>query len=227
MDLITTLTLPQGDPKRIGNFGIKALVRQIKILKLKWLGAIRKNGLEEQLFASILRTGAFMWQSLVQLDVAPFNLIARAAIVYFAVLILLRISGKRQIGQMGATEFVSVLLISNAVQNSMNAGDNSLVGGILVAVVIISLSIAISFLTYKSKFFQQLFEGTPRLLIHEGKYIEKALQKEFLSKTEVNGLIRKQGHSNVSEIKVGVLEADGTLSLIRHADFKGEDFKPS
>lgn len=111
-------------------------------------------------------------------DIAPLNLVVLAAIVYFSVLILLRISGKRQ---MGPTEFVSVLLISNAIQNSMNGGDNSLIGGILLALVLISLSITISFLTYKNKFFRNLFEGIPRLLIHNGKFVEKALHKEFLS----------------------------------------------
>lgn len=163
-----------------------------------------------------------MWQSLMHFDVAPLNLVVRAAVVYLAVLVLLRISGKRQIGQMGATEFVSVLLISNAVQNSMNGGDNSLIGGILLAVILISLSITISYLTYKSRFFQNLFEGTPRLLIHNGKYVDQALRKEFLSKTELNVLIRKQGVSHVSEIKAGVLEADGTLSLIMHTESQHE-----
>ena len=168
-----------------------------------------------------------MWENLMHFDVAPANLIVRAAAVYFVVLILLRVSGKRQIGQMGATEFVSVLLISNAVQNSMNGGDNSLIGGVLLAAVLISLSILISFLTYKSKFFQNLFEGTPRLLIHEGKFVDRALKKEFLSKTEVNVLIRKQGLRHVSEIKVGVLEADGTLSLLRFTELNHEAAKPT
>ncbi len=166
-----------------------------------------------------------MWQSLMHFDVAPINLVVRAAVVYFAILILLRISGKRQIGQMGATEFVSVLLISNAVQNSMNGGDNSLIGGLLLALVLIALSITISYLTFKSKFFQNLFEGTPRLLIHDGKFVEQALRKEFLSKSEVNVLIRKQGVSHVSEVKVGVLEADGTLSLLRHTEIHHDGAK--
>ena len=159
-----------------------------------------------------------MWQSLMHFDLSPLNLVIRAAVVYFSVLILLRISGKRQIGQMGATEFVSILLISNAVQNSMNGGDNSLSGGLLLASVLITLSILISYLTYKNDFFQKIFEGTPRLLIRDGKYIEKALQKEFLSKSEVAVLLRRQGIRKVTEVKVGILEADGTLSLIHYSD---------
>src|SRR3954471_22910725 len=97
-------------------------------------------------------------------DVPYWNLIVRAIVVYLAVLILLRISGKRQLGQMGATEFVAILLISNAVQNSMNGGDNSLTGGLILATVLVGLSALISYLTYRSRFFSTIFEGTPTLL---------------------------------------------------------------
>src|ERR1700722_9488052 len=113
-----------------------------------------------------------MWQNLFDFNLAPLNLIIRAVVVYLAVLILLRISGKRQVGQMGATEFVAILLISNAVQNAMNGGDNSLTGGLLLAAILIALSTLISFLTFRSPFFTALFEGTPTLLIHKGKLIK-------------------------------------------------------
>jgi uncharacterized membrane protein YcaP (DUF421 family) len=151
-------------------------------------------------------------------DVAPLNLVIRATVVYLAVLIMLRISGKRQIGQMGATEFVSILLISNAVQNAMNGGDNSLSGGLVLAAVLIVLSYAIAFLVYRSRAFSAVFEGTPRLIIHEGKVISRALRKELLSISELRTLLRKQGVHSFSEVKTGILEADGTLSIIRHTD---------
>ena len=150
--------------------------------------------------------------------ISPLNLTVRATVVYLAVLIMLRISGKRQIGQMGATEFVSILLISNAVQNAMNGGENSLTGGLLIAAVIIALSIAIAYLTYYSRAFSRIFEGTPRLLVHNGNVIHHALQKELLSVPEFHVLLRKQGVHSTKEVKSAVLEADGTLSIIRFSD---------
>ena len=159
-----------------------------------------------------------MWQSLTHFDVAPLNLAVRAVVVFLSVLILLRISGKKQVGQMGATEFVAVLLISNAVQNSMNGGDNSLVGGLWLAAVLIILTWGISVLTYRSRFFSGLFEGTPRLLIHNGKLLDANLRKERLSLNELKTLFRKQGVHHLKEVKSAVLEADGTLSLTRFAD---------
>jgi len=154
-----------------------------------------------------------MWDNLFTLNIPPLNLGLRALIVYLAVLILLRISGKKQIGQMGATEFVAVLLISNAVQNSMNGGDNSLLGGLILAVVLVSLSAMISYLTYKSRFCSMLFEGTPTLLIHQGKVIAKHLAKEQMNQSELETLLRKQGLHDLGEIDSAVLEADGTLSV--------------
>ncbi|RZA06322.1 MAG: DUF421 domain-containing protein [Proteobacteria bacterium] len=151
-------------------------------------------------------------------DLPALNLVARAVIVYLAVLILLRVSGKRQLGQMGATEFVAVLLISNAVQNSMNGGDNSLGAGLLLATVLVILSAGISYLTYRSDLFSRIFEGSPTLLIHNGKIVRKGLSHEKLSEGELKTLLRKQGIHRIAEIKTAILEADGTLTVVRPDD---------
>jgi uncharacterized membrane protein YcaP (DUF421 family) len=150
---------------------------------------------------------------LIHLDVSLLSLFIRAIAVYLAVLLLLRISGKRQMGQMNATEFVAILLISNAVQNSMNGGDNSLVGGLFLAAVLIALSTLIAFLTYKSKLCSSIFEGTPVLLIHKGQVIQANVKKELLSEGELKTLLRKQGFHNLKEIETAIWEADGTLSI--------------
>jgi uncharacterized membrane protein YcaP (DUF421 family) len=141
------------------------------------------------------------------------NLAFRAIVVYLSVLILLRIGGKRQMGQMNATEFVAILLISNAVQNSMNGGDNSLAGGLVLAVVLIGASTLISYLTYKSKIVSTIFEGSPTLLIHKGKVLTKNLEKELLSDGELRTLLRKQGFHHLEDIQTAILEADGTVSI--------------
>lgn len=160
----------------------------------------------------------FMFENLFQFDLAPLNLLIRAVVVYLSILILLRISGKKQMGQMGATEFVAILLISNAVQNSMNGGDNSLVGGLLLAFVLIGLSTLISYLTYKSKLMSHILEGTPTLLVHKGKILHENLKKEILSLDELKILLRKQGIEHLSEIHTAIMEADGSLSITKTTD---------
>jgi uncharacterized membrane protein YcaP (DUF421 family) len=153
-----------------------------------------------------------------QFGIPPIDLVIRAVTVFLFVLVLLRISGKRQIGQMGATEFVAILLISNAVQNAMNGGDNSLVGGLLLAAVLIAASWLISLLTYRSRLAQRLFEGAPTLVIHEGKIIKSALERERLTTNELRVLLREQGIHGFDEVHTAILEADGRLSVTRTAE---------
>lgn len=159
-----------------------------------------------------------MWEKLFTFEVGPWVLLIRALVVYLSVLLLLRISGKRQLGQMSATEFVAILLISNAVQNAMNGGDNSLVAGLWLAVILIALSTSITVLTYRSKFFSVVFEGTPTLLIHKGKLLHKHMAQERLNEAELRSLLRKQGVHHVAEIETAILEADGTLSITKTGD---------
>jgi uncharacterized membrane protein YcaP (DUF421 family) len=156
--------------------------------------------------------------NLFHFDVPMMALAVRAIVVYLSVLLLLRISGKRQMGQMGATEFIAILLISNAVQNAMNGGDNSLIGGVFLAVVLILMSTLISILTYRSEFFSSILEGTPTLLVHRGKVIHKHMIKERLTLNELKILLRKQGLHNIAEIDTAILEADGTLSITKLGD---------
>jgi uncharacterized membrane protein YcaP (DUF421 family) len=165
-----------------------------------------------------------MWQEMIVPNLSALNLVIRGAVVYLAVVILLRIAGKRQMGQMGPTEFVAILLISNAVQNSMNGGDNSLTGGLILAVVLIVLSSLITYLTYRSRIFSTIFEGTPTILVHDGKLIKKNLFKERLSESELATLLRKQGVHKLDEIGTAILESDGTLSLVKRDDGKKSTF---
>lgn len=153
------------------------------------------------------------------------DLIVRAVVVYLCVLLLLRVSGKRQLGQMGATEFVALLLISNAVQNAMNGGDNSLTGGLILAAVLIATSWLISILTFRSRRFSILFEGSPTLLVHKGQMIRQNLAKERLTPTELRILLRKQGVHTLNEISTAILESDGSLSVTRTSEETGPEVK--
>jgi len=147
-----------------------------------------------------------------------WHFVLRAAVVYIAILFLLRIGGKREIGQMGAGEFVAILLISNAVQNSMNGGDNSITGGMIISSIIIVLSVLIAYLTYKSRKWERVIQGTPALLIHQGRILHKNLAKELLNTRELKMLLRRQGIHDLREIEEAVLESSGFISVTRKSD---------
>jgi uncharacterized membrane protein YcaP (DUF421 family) len=147
-----------------------------------------------------------------------WQFVVRAVVVYIAVLIFLRLGGKREIGQMGAGEFVAILLISNAVQNSMNGGDNSITGGLVLSAVIILMSVGVAYLTYRSKKIENLIQGTPTLLIHNGKVLDKHLHKELLSVRDLKAKLRKQGIHSLDDVAEAILESDGYISITTKAE---------
>jgi len=96
-----------------------------------------------------------MWH----LAVPWWGIVLRAVIVYAFLLGLLRVTGKRQVGQLSPFDLVLLLVLSNAVQNSMNAGDNSLVGGLISAATLVALNHLIGVATYRSKRMERVIEG--------------------------------------------------------------------
>ena len=146
------------------------------------------------------------------------HLVIRAGVVFLAVLLLLRLSGKRQVGQMGIAQFVAILLISNAVQNAMNGGDNSLAGGLILAVVLILLSYTIEVLSYRSKRLENLVQGHPTLLIHQGKVLYKNLEHELLPPRELRAVLRRHGIHDVAEVDEAILESDGFISIVKKSE---------
>jgi len=145
--------------------------------------------------------------------VSVLELVLRAILVYGFILFLIRISGKRQLGQLSAIEFVTILLISNAVQNAMNAGDNSLLGGMVLSAVLVMFSVGIAILSYRNRKIRRWVEGVPTLLVRHGEVIQPHLEKERLTHDELMTLLRRQGIHRIHEIETAILESDGSLSV--------------
>src|SRR5258706_16402610 len=93
-----------------------------------------------------------------------WELILRGVVVYAFLLILLRITGKRQVGQLAPFDLVLLLVLSNAVQNAMNGGDNSVAGGMISACTLVGINYLVGFLTFRSKKLEGLIEGRPVVL---------------------------------------------------------------
>src|ERR1700709_541142 len=106
-----------------------------------------------------------MWK----MSLVWYEFIIRSVIVYLFLIVLLRVTGKRQVGQLAPFDLVLLLVLSNAVQNSMNGGDNSLVGGLISATTLIGMNWVNGFATYRSKKLEALIEGRPEVLIHNGR----------------------------------------------------------
>lgn len=143
-----------------------------------------------------------------------WELVVRGVVVYGFLLIMLRISGKRQVGQMAPFDLVLLLVLSNAVQNSMNAGDNSLIGGLISAATLIVLNYLVSLLTYRNKTLEAVIEGRPQILIHNGRLFEDEMQKAKLTHHELNAALRKSGCECVDDVHTAILENSGVISVV-------------
>ena len=142
-----------------------------------------------------------------------WQFIVRSTVVYIFVLLLLRIAGKREIGQMGAAEFVAILLVSNAVQNSMNGNDGSVTAGLMMATVIIVLSMFTAWLAYKYPSARKVIEGEPVLLIHNGRLVHSNLKKVLMTEGDVLTALHEQGVHSINEVSSAILESDGKISI--------------
>ena len=151
-----------------------------------------------------------MWN----LAVPWWELLVRSVVVYAFLLGLLRLTGKRQVGQLAPFDLVLLLVLSNAVQNSMNGGDNSLVGGLLSAATLVGLNFLVGLATYRSKQLEALVEGRPEVLIHNGKLYEAVMARAQLTHHELNVALRQAGCASAEEVHLAILENNGAISVI-------------
>src|SRR5258708_28933809 len=123
---------------------------------------------------------------MLKLGIPLWELIVRGLIVYGFLLVLLRLTGKRQVGQLAPFDLVLLLVLSNAVQNSMNGGDNSLVGALVTATTLVGINWLVSLATYESQKLETLIEGRPEVLIHNGRLFTDVMEKAKLTHHELN-----------------------------------------
>ena len=143
-----------------------------------------------------------------------WELIVRGFVVYAFLILLLRLTGKRQVGQLAPFDLVLLLVLSNAVQNSMNGGDNSLIGGLISAATLVALNYAVGIVTYKNKKLEALIEGRPQILIHNGHLYEDVMTRTHLTHHELHAALRLAGCLSVEEVHSAILENSGQISVV-------------
>ena len=145
-----------------------------------------------------------------------WEFLVRAVVVYGFLLLLLRLGGKRQMSQLSPFDFVLVLVVSNALQNSMNGGDNSLVGGMVSAAVLVAMNFGVARLARRNRRAERILEGVPRVLMHNGRIYDQVLASENISREELEAALRSAGGSDASEVHFAILETTGQISVNLH-----------
>ena len=137
----------------------------------------------------------------------------RTVAVYAGLLVLLRLAGKRDLAQLNSFDFVVLLLLSNVVQNAVIGEDNSLVGGLLGAFVLVSANAVVVRVTRGSDTATRLLEGTSTTLVKDGKVDHRAVRRLGLREENVTSIIRRQGASTIDEVAEATLMPGGTISV--------------
>ncbi len=144
----------------------------------------------------------------------------RTAVVYAVVLLGVRLSGKREVGQMTPFDLTLLLLISNGVQNAMTGPDNSLLGGIVAAATLLILNYFVAEFSGANRRFRKFVQGQPSLLVHDGKVIESHMAKEHVSMDELQRALREHGIASYHDVALAVLEVDGSISCLKYDEIK-------
>lgn len=151
---------------------------------------------------------------MLTLAIPAWNIILRTAIIYLVILIGLRLAGKREIGQMTVFDLVVLLLLANAVQNAMVGPDSSLAGGVLAAVVLLTLNAVVARLRLRWPGLRRIIEGSPTLLVLHGEVIAEHMRREGLDQETLEAALREHGLADLSDVEMAVLEIDGSISVV-------------
>jgi uncharacterized membrane protein YcaP (DUF421 family) len=152
-----------------------------------------------------------MWNDLTHLDISVWEKVIRTVAVYAALAVLIRLAGKRDLAQLNAFDLVVVLLLSNVVQNAVIGPDNTLLGGLIGAAVLIAVNAMTVRLARHREGFARLLEGTPTTLASNGHWDDRALAREGLRKADAEAALRRQNANRVEETQKVTIEPGGAI----------------
>jgi uncharacterized membrane protein YcaP (DUF421 family) len=153
-----------------------------------------------------------MWN----LDVDWWELLLRGTVVYAALLVMVRLSGKRTVGQFTPFDLLVVMLLSEAVSDSLRGGDESITGGLIVAAMLIALNRAVAWSVAHSRRAEHWVDGTPVLIGRDGQFFDAVLRREHLSHGDVEQSLR-EADCTLAELGSAYLESDGSISIQKKA----------
>ena len=143
------------------------------------------------------------------------SVILRTLIVYILLSISLRIMGKRQLGELDVSDLVSTLLVSEIASIPIDDPDIPILNAILPILFILSVEVILSTVKNKSEKIKSVIESSPVYIIYKGKLLQNSLKENRISIDEVLSEMRAQGIADISEVYYGIIEQNGSLSLIK------------
>jgi uncharacterized membrane protein YcaP (DUF421 family) len=165
------------------------------------------------------------WSQVFGIQTPLLEIVIRGSLMYLALFFLLRVVLRRESGDVSKSDTLVVVLLADAAQNGMAGSYISVPDGIALVAVIIAWSHLLNFLGYHSKFFERILYPSKLMIIKDGRMLRHNMRKELITVNELMTEVRKQGYSDISEIKSGYIESDGNFSFIDKS--KGNPLRPA
>lgn len=143
-----------------------------------------------------------------------WEFILRAVVAYVVVLGMVRLSGKRPLGQITPFDVLLVVLLGNAVQNALLGTDTSLGGGLLLAATLILLNYGVGWVSTRSRRIERLVEGEPVVIARDGRLFDAVLRREQVTRADFEAAMRQQGGLGVEDVELALLEINGHITII-------------
>jgi uncharacterized membrane protein YcaP (DUF421 family) len=167
-----------------------------------------------------------VWHDIWTLDVPALEKVLRPVLIYVFLIAVLRVVGKRELGQANTLDLVVLLLVANAVQNGIIGNDLSVTGAFIGAGVLFLLNEALNRVVYQFGWAERALDGEPTVLIRDGKPVVSAMRRWGISLTELLGIARRQGFPDLSAVQTAILETNGVVSMFRK-DESPRDLHPA
>jgi uncharacterized membrane protein YcaP (DUF421 family) len=151
-----------------------------------------------------------------QLTISPLELVIRSAVVYLAFFLLLRISGKRELGQFTLFDLALVLLAANALQPAMTGPDSSVTGGLIVLATLFVVTSVIGLVRARVPWVRSLLEFEPTIIGRDGTWLPAIVEQEGLDEADLGAALREHGLEAVRQVKLATLEEDGSVSIVAY-----------
>ncbi len=156
-----------------------------------------------------------MWNAMFDLDLSLAEKVIRAVVIYLFLVIALRLVGKRELTQLNTLDFVVLLAVANAVQNGLIGADNSVTGALVGAIVLFAVNSALAYVLFRYARLQRVVEGTPTVLIRDGRILDDALKREQLSRDDLLLEIQSAGADRFDDVRTASLLPNGKVIVVQ------------
>ncbi len=158
------------------------------------------------------------WTQLFAVTLPPWELMIRGTVMYWVLFVLFRLLLRRDVGSIAIADVLLLVLIADASQNAMAGGYESITDGIVLVGTIGGWNLLLDWLAFRFPAVRRILEPAPLPLVRDGRLLRQNMRRELVSVDELNAQLRQQGVDEYADIKVAIMESDGTVSVIKKQD---------